>query len=154
MLLIGLREPRPFPMEIHQALHHPCRKSLRGRITKLNLNADTLKDFINEKKIESMIVAGIDMQGKLFGKKIPAKHFLDIMNEGVYTCAVNLAWDVNLNFLDNYDFCSMETGLHDIKLVPDLTTLRLYPGVEKTAIVLGDLFEKIRNRLRLLPGIY
>ncbi|MEK3937268.1 glutamine synthetase family protein [Sporosarcina sp. FSL W7-1349] len=117
----------------------------------MNLNADTLKDFINEKKIESMIVAGIDMQGKLFGKKIPAKHFLDIMNEGVYTCAVNLAWDVNLNFLDNYDFCSMETGLHDIKLVPDLTTLRLYPGVEKTAIVLGDLFEKNQEPVTVAP---
>lgn len=117
----------------------------------MTLSIETLTKFIDEEKIESMIIAGIDMQGKLFGKKVPAKYFLDIMDEGVYTCAVNLAWDVNLNFKNNYDFCNLETGLHDIKLVPDLSTLRLYPWIEKTAIVLGDLFAKNLEPVSVAP---
>lgn len=117
----------------------------------MTLSIDTLKKFIDEEKIESMIIAGVDMQGKLFGKKVPAKYFLDIMDDGVYTCAVNLAWDVNLNFNNNYDFCNLETGLHDIKVVPDLSTLRLYPWVEKTAIVLGDLFGKNQEPVNVSP---
>lgn len=117
----------------------------------MDLDIDKLESFINEGKIESIIIAGVDMQGKLFGKKVPAKYFLDIKNEGVYTCAVNLAWDVSLNFTNNYEFCNLETGLNDMKLVPDLSTLRLYPWVEKTAIVLGDLFNKNQEPVNVSP---
>jgi Glutamine synthetase len=115
------------------------------------VSIDELKRRTEEGKVEMVIIAGVDMQGKLFGKKVPARFFLEEAQTGIHTCATNLAWDVSLNFQNNYEFCNFETGLHDLKLIPDLSTLRLYPWVEKTALVLGDLTNKDGSGVDVSP---
>lgn len=100
--------------------------------------------------ITSVVIAGVDMQGKLFGKRVPASHFLEDAKNGIHTCALNFAWDVSLNF-GAFDYCSWETGVHDIKTVPDLATLRPYPWSPKTAFVLADAYEKDGAEVKVAP---
>ncbi len=115
------------------------------------LDLHTFEQQVQQGKYEQVIVAGVDMQGKLFGKKVPAQYFLEDAKDGIHTCAINLIWDVSLKFAENYTFCNFETGLQDMKVIPDLATLRPYPWIEKTAIVLGDLYNKDGSEVPMAP---
>ncbi|AJY76020.1 glutamine synthetase family protein [Paenibacillus beijingensis] len=117
-------------------------------MTRLSLAA--LGNMADSGEITSVIVAGVDMQGKLFGKRIPAKHFVEDAKDGIHMCALNLAWDVSLNF-GAFDFCNWETGAHDMKTVPDLSTLRPYPWSPQTAFVLADLYDKDGSGISIAP---
>lgn len=98
-----------------------------------------LVELVEGGEITTIIIGAADMQGKLFGKKLPAKKFLEGKKDGIQICAVNLAWDISLNYKGNYDFCNFDTGLHDMNLIPDLSTIRPYPWLEKTAFVMADI---------------
>lgn len=109
-----------------------------------------LEQLVAEGEIDTIIIAGVDMQGKLFGKRVPAAFFLEDAKDGIHTCALNLAWDVSLNF-GGFKFCNWDTGVHDMKTVPDLSTLRPYPWQNKTAFVLADLQNKDGSDVSIAP---
>ncbi|WP_372636771.1 glutamine synthetase family protein [Cohnella sp.] len=114
------------------------------------LSIEELSRLTASGEINSVIVAGVDMQGKLFGKRVPARYFLEEAREGIHTCALNLAWDVSLNF-GEFDYCNWDTGVHDMKTIPDLSTLRPYPWSPGTALVLADLEEKSGEAVSIAP---
>ncbi|WP_419877885.1 glutamine synthetase family protein [Brevibacillus centrosporus] len=114
------------------------------------LNIAQLEELVKQGEIDTMIIAGVDMQGKLFGKRVPAGFFLEEAKDGIHTCALNLSWDVNLNF-GGYKFCNWDTGMHDMKTIPDLSTLRPYPWQSKTAFVLADLQNKDGSDVPIAP---
>ncbi|GIN92430.1 glutamine synthetase [Siminovitchia terrae] len=115
------------------------------------IDAQSFKDLVANQEIETVIVAATDMQGKLFGQRVTAPHFLESGQQGIQACAVNLAWDVSLDFQDNYEFCSLDSGLHDMVIKPDMSTLRSYPWSEKTALVLGDIINKDQTDISISP---
>ncbi len=100
----------------------------------------TLEKMIGNGEITTIIIAAADMQGRLFGKRCTGKYFLEEAVKGIHTCTVNLIWDIEQNLGENYAFSNWDTGFHDIRAIPDLNTIRLYPWFEKTAIVLADLY--------------
>ena len=54
----------------------------------------TLQDLIQKVdsgQIDTVVVADTDMQGRLYGKRLSARHFLDTGKDGVGTCSVVLA---------------------------------------------------------------
>ncbi|WP_103109900.1 glutamine synthetase family protein [Brevibacillus reuszeri] len=117
-------------------------------MTRLDMNR--LKELEAQGEIDTIIIAGVDMQGKLFGKRVPASYFIEDAKDGIHTCALNLAWDVSLNF-GGFKFCNWDTGVHDMKTVPDLSTLRPYPWQSKTAFVLADLQNKDGSDVSIAP---
>ena len=44
--------------------------------------------------------------------------------------------------LPGYEYASWETGYGDFRMMPDMATLRLCPWLEKTAMVICDIFEE------------
>ena len=50
-----------------------------------------LQELIRRGDVETVIVAGVDVQGKLFGKRIHAPHFLAQGCRGTLACAAVLA---------------------------------------------------------------
>ncbi|WP_235718024.1 glutamine synthetase family protein [Mycolicibacterium goodii] len=89
--------------------------------------------------IDTVIVAGIDMYGRLFGKRMPVRSFQRILGEGLHVCTCVYAWDVDQD-MDTLkvEFAGAHTGWQDFRLVPDLTTLRRAAWLEGTAICLAD----------------
>jgi glutamine synthetase len=89
--------------------------------------------------IERVIVAGVDMQGRLFGKRMSPQVFAAKADEGLHVCTCVYAWDVaqSLEGL-HVDFAGSHTGWHDFRLAPDLATLRRAGWLEHTAICLAD----------------
>ncbi|MEM7769942.1 MAG: glutamine synthetase family protein, partial [Cyanobacteria bacterium P01_A01_bin.37] len=88
--------------------------------------------------IDTVIVCDTDMQGRFFGKRLTARHFLKTGLEGIDTCSVVLGWGQDHSLDPGYTFTGWETGYPNMTVVPDLDTLRPYAWFPKTVIVLGN----------------
>jgi glutamine synthetase len=99
-----------------------------------------LRSLVDTGQVDTVLVAITDMQGRLQGKRCSARWFLDeIAPHAAEACNYLLAVDVDMNTVDGYEMSSWERGYGDFVIKPDLSTLRLIPWHEGTALVLGDL---------------
>jgi glutamine synthetase len=99
-----------------------------------------LTPLVEEREIDTVIIAFTDMQGRLVGKRASARLFLEELAEhGAECCNYLLAVDVEMNTVDGYPMSSWETGYGDMAMRPDLDTLRIIPWLPATALVMADL---------------
>jgi glutamine synthetase len=104
------------------------------------LSADELANLVTSGEIDTVVVAFTDMQGRLIGKRIGARFFLDdIAAHGAECCNYLLAVDVENNTVDGYAMSSWSHGYGDMEMRPDLETLRRAPWLPGTALVTADL---------------
>ncbi|HWF68381.1 MAG TPA: glutamine synthetase family protein [Mycobacterium sp.] len=90
--------------------------------------------------VDTVIVAFTDMQGRLMGKRVAARFFLDeVAEHGAECCNYLFAVDVDMTTVAGYAMSNWDTGYGDMVLLPDPTTLRLVPWLPGTALVLADL---------------
>ena len=91
-------------------------------------------------EVDTVIVAFTDMQGRLVGKRVSARLFLeDIYNHGAECCNYLLAVDVEMNTVDGYAMSSWSRGYGDMAMIPDLATLRQAPWLPGAVLVTADL---------------
>ncbi len=104
------------------------------------LTTDQLNELIEDGKIDTVIVAFTDMQGRLVGKRASARLFREeISSHGAECCNYLLAVDVEMNTVEGYRMSSWERGYGDMAMIPDLSTLRLVPWLPGTALVMADV---------------
>lgn len=104
------------------------------------LTLDQLRDRVECGAVDTVVVAMTDMQGRLQGKRCSGRHFLDqVLGHGAEACSYLLAVDVEMDTVDGYALTSWESGYGDFVLRPDLSTLRMLPWREATALVLCDV---------------
>ncbi|MFD1883892.1 glutamine synthetase family protein [Paracoccus pacificus] len=102
------------------------------------MELDELRSLVASGDIETVIIAMTDMQGRLVGKRLTARHFLGSGGDGIGTCSVVLGWGHDHALDPGYDLTGWANGYPDLVVRPDIATLRRYPWFEKTAFVLGD----------------
>jgi glutamine synthetase len=91
-------------------------------------------------EVDTVICALPDLWGRLVGKRVTARTFRRLMREGgglnasLYLFVV----DMDMEPLPGFALSDWERGFQDFLMVPDLSTLRLVPWLEKTALVLSD----------------
>jgi glutamine synthetase len=99
-----------------------------------------LGDQVRRGEIDTVLLAITDMQGRLQGKRLTARQFLDeVAHHGAEGCNYLLAVDVEMNTVDGYELASWERGYGDFAMRPDLGTLRRVPWQPGTALCLADL---------------
>jgi glutamine synthetase len=99
-----------------------------------------LEKLVAAGELDTVIVAFTDMQGRLTGKRISARLFVDdVIANGAECCNYLLAVDVDMNTVDGYAMSSWEAGYGDMVMTPDISTLRLLPWLPGTALVMADL---------------
>lgn len=104
------------------------------------MTLDELRSAVDGGGIDTVLLALTDMQGRLQGKRMHARHFLDTVAEhGAEACNYLLAVDVEMNTVGGYAMSSWERGYGDFVLRPDLATLHPVPWLEGTAMLLADL---------------
>jgi glutamine synthetase len=109
----------------------------RGR-----LDVNALERQIADDELDTVVVAFTDLQGRLVGKRVTGTHFRDrVLTDGIEACNYLLAVDVDMTPLPGYQFANWEQGYGDVLCRPDLDTLRTIPWLDKTALVLCDLFD-------------
>jgi glutamine synthetase len=80
------------------------------------------------------------MQGRLFGKRIQVEYFLDeVTDHGIEGCDYLLALDMDMEPLPGYEMANWEEGYGDFAIVPDISTLRRIPWLDRTALALCDV---------------
>lgn len=106
-----------------------------------NLTLDELRGLVDRGEIDTVIVAGIDMQGRLMGKRFHARFFVDGGHEETHCCNYLLTVDMEMTTVPGYKSASWSQGYGDYMLKPDMATLRRIPWLPATALVLGDFLD-------------
>jgi glutamine synthetase len=100
-----------------------------------------LQGMVRDGRIDTLIVAITDMQGRLMGKRVQAQAFLDgVIDHGAHFCTYLLGTDMEMNTPEGFALMNWETGYGDWIAAPVWDTMRVLPWLEKTAIVLSDTF--------------
>ncbi|MDQ2813558.1 MAG: glutamine synthetase family protein [Actinomycetota bacterium] len=104
------------------------------------LTLEQLRVEVSEGKVDTVVLAFTDMQGRLQGKRLSAEFFLEEVAEHFSEgCNYLLAVDVEMNTVDGYAMSSWDRGYGDFVLVPDLATLRQLPWQPGSVLVIADL---------------
>jgi glutamine synthetase len=104
------------------------------------LDLETLRSEVDAGRIDTVLIAMTDMQGRLQGKRLTASHFLDeVVEHDAEGCNYLLAVDVDMNTVEGYAMSSWERGYGDFVFKPDLSTMRIVPWLEGTVLVTCDL---------------
>src|SRR5436853_4397418 len=112
---------------------------LRGLI-----DAKRLEELSKSGEIDTVLCMFTDLQGRFMGKRVLPDFFLEeiLGSEGLHACLYLLAVDMEMEPLPGYEYASWETGYGDFAMVPDMSTLRLCPWLEKTALVICDIADE------------
>ncbi len=90
--------------------------------------------------VDTVLVVFTDMQGRLQGKRVHARYFLDtVMDHGMEGCNYLLSVDVEMNTVSGYAISSWDQGYGDFLIKPDMSTLRAAPWLPGTVMVQCDL---------------
>jgi glutamine synthetase len=112
------------------------------------LSTDHIKADIERGDIDTILLVFPDQQGRFVGKRLTGDFFLHDILEGegaIHACNYLLAVDMEMEPLPGYAYASWDTGYGDLKAVPDMTTLRRIPWLEKTALVICDVLDEETN---------
>jgi glutamine synthetase len=101
---------------------------------------EELEAAVEDGTVDTVLLALTDMQGRLQGKRLHGRHFVDeIAPHAAEACNYLLAVDVEMNTVGGYAMSSWERGYGDFELVPDFDTLRPVPWQPGTVICLADV---------------
>ncbi|WP_307845242.1 glutamine synthetase family protein [Planomonospora sp. ID67723] len=104
------------------------------------MDLSELRDEVAAGRIDTVLLAVADMQGRLQGKRLSARYFLEeVLEHASEGCSYLLAVDVDMNTVDGYAMSSWDRGYGDFVMRPDLSTLRRVPWQEGTAMLMADL---------------
>ncbi|MEU9122866.1 glutamine synthetase family protein [Streptomyces sp. NPDC048506] len=124
----------------------------QGHAASGQLTLDQLHRLVGSGRIDTVVLAIPDLQGRMKGKRYGARHFLDrVATGGADMCAYVLATDVDMTPASGFALTSWATGYQDLAVIPALATLRLAPWMPKTALVLGDAVDHEGAPIEVAP---
>jgi len=104
------------------------------------MTLDELRADVDAGRIDTVLLCLTDMQGRLQGKRMHARFFVDeVVAHGAEACNYLMAVDVEMNTVEGYAMSSWSRGYGDFVMAPDLDTLMAVPWLEGTALCLADL---------------
>jgi glutamine synthetase len=108
------------------------------------LTVKQLEELADSGEIDTVLCMFTDLQGRYMGKRVVPHFFLDeiLGEEGLHACLYLLAIDMEMEPLPGYKYASWETGYGDFMMVPDISTLRMVPWLENTAMVICDIHDE------------
>lgn len=118
---------------------------------KAALDLATLRKLVKSGDIDTVLTVFPDQQGRLLGKRVVGRYFLDAVMHEAHACDYLLATDLEMETISGYKASSWEKGYGDFVIKPDMSTLRLIPWLEKTALVMGDCLDHHGHDLAHAP---
>src|SRR5438128_4831815 len=100
-----------------------------------------LEQLIRRGEVDTVLTVFPDTFGRLMGKRVVGSYFLDhVADEGAHACIYLFTVDMEMEPLPGFKLTSWERGYGDMKMVPDMATLRVIPWLPKTALVFCDVY--------------
>jgi glutamine synthetase len=111
-----------------------------------------LEQLVSDGEVDTVLTVFPDLQGRFMGKRVTGHFFVDhVLADGIEACNYLLAVDVDMTPLPGYRFANWDQGYGDVNARPDLSTLRLVPWLERTALVICDLFHPGGEPVEVAP---
>ncbi len=105
------------------------------------LDLKSLDASVRRGEIDTVLTVFPDTYGRLMGKRVVARHFLEhVARQGTHACIYLFTVDMEMEPLPGFALTSWERGYGDMKVVPDLATLRRLPWLPGTALVFCDVY--------------
>ena len=102
-----------------------------------------LEGMVRDGRIDTIVVAFTDMQGRLMGKRVQGQAFLDgVISHGAHFCTYLLGTDMEMTTPDGFKLMNWETGYGDWIAEPIWDQLRILPWLPGTAMVLADTVDE------------
>ena len=103
-------------------------------------------------RIDTVVVAFPDLQGRPVGKRMTGPFFLDhVVDHGMEACDYLLGVDVDMDPQPGYTFANWDLGYGDVVCHLDLSTLMELPWMPGTAMVLCDLTDSAGTPVEVSP---
>jgi glutamine synthetase len=116
------------------------------------LTLDALERAVGSHEIDTVVLALVDMEGRLVGKRLTARHFLEsTVSHGAESCEYLLATDVDMSPQQGYGLAGWNRGFGDFQLKADVSTLRMIPWHQGAALVLADAFRENGEPIQVSP---
>jgi glutamine synthetase len=108
------------------------------------IDAKQLEKLAGAGEIDTVLCMFTDLQGRFMGKRVLPDFFLEeiLGEEGLHACLYLLAIDMEMEPLPGYEYASWDTGYGDFRMVPDMSTLRICPWLDRTAMVICDIADE------------
>jgi glutamine synthetase len=104
------------------------------------ISATELTTLVDEGRVHTVVCAFSDAYGRMLGKRLDARFFLDhALDDGTHACDYLLTIDMEMEPVPGYEVASWDQGYGDMHLVPDLSTLRIADWSPGTAWVICNL---------------
>jgi glutamine synthetase len=105
------------------------------------LSVDELAARVRDGAIDTVAVVFTDHYGRFMGKRFDAGFFLEhVVADGAHACDYLLTVDMEMDPVPGYRLANWERGYGDFHLKPDLATLRVASWLERSAMVVCDVF--------------
>ena len=98
-------------------------------------------DDLEREGFTTVVVTSADVSGRPVGKRVSTGVFRRLEHEGIALSSCVLGWDVDQWPGPVQAYTGHHTGWHDVRLLPDLATLRPAAWLERTAICVADFVE-------------
>jgi glutamine synthetase len=103
------------------------------------LSVEELRLDVDNGSVDTVVLALVDLQGRLQGKRLDARYFVnEIIEHGTEGCNYLLAVDIEMNTVDGYAISSWDRGYGDLVMAPDFATMRRIPWHPGSVMVLAD----------------
>lgn len=110
--------------------------------------ADPVLRLVEAHGADTVLVCMVDMQGRLAGKRLTARHVRENPSEDSHACDYLLGVDAEMVPIPGLAATGWTQGFGDFSIRPDPATARLLPWVPGTVLVLGDTVD---GEGRLVP---
>lgn len=113
------------------------------------IDPEQLEELADAGEIDTVLCMATDFQGRFVGKRILPHFFLEdvLGEEGLHACLYLITVDMEMEPLPGFEYATWESGYGDFKMIPDLSTLRLVPWIDKTAMVICDIADEHTGEL-------
>ena len=112
------------------------------------LSLEELERAVHDGDVETVLAVFPDLYGRLVGKRIAARYFLDYVAEhGMHACDYLFTVDMEMDVVEGYDFANWHKGYGDVHCVPDWSTLRMATWLDRSALIVCDVHDEAAHEL-------
>jgi glutamine synthetase len=108
-----------------------------------HVDPEQLEDLFSSGRVDTVICALTDLWGRLMGKRVTARTCRGLLNgERLHASYYLFTVDMDMDPQPGFALTDWERGFQDFEMVPDWSTLRLVPWLDRTALVLCDAVQE------------
>jgi glutamine synthetase len=110
---------------------------------------EELQRLVEAGSIKTIVCGVTDLWGRLVGKRMTAKSFIQCLSgpEGFHASVYLFCVDMDMDPRPGYAITGWDKGFQDFSMRPDLSTIRLLPWVPQTAFVMCDVVDGSTDQL-------